>query len=121
MTPLASQYNSINPRSTLTPLSLADTVNDLKQRGYVFEFRRQADCLFCIDKNAWVTPDGFDVEECYFFEDSFNMDKDRVLYAIACTEGTRGYLVDTCFVYEDNISADMYEKLNPGADMPGKR
>jgi hypothetical protein len=93
------------------PLSIGETLSDLKKRGYQQTFRREATCLYCIELSNWIMPDSFMVDEYYHFEDTSNTDEERILYAISLTEGLKGFLVDTCFVYEDNISPEMAEKL----------
>lgn len=83
----------------------------LKEQGYQQEFRREATCLYCVDKNRWVLPDSFLVDEYYHIADNANPDGERTLYAISTIDGIKGFLVDTCFVYEDNISMEMMQKL----------
>lgn len=92
-------------------ISINETITDLKKRGYQLEFRREATCLYCIELNTWIEPDSFIVDRYYHFEDSLAADRDRILYAISSTQGQKGFLVDTCFVYEDNISPEMMQKL----------
>ena len=91
--------------------SINETIAGIKSRGYQLKFRREATCLYCIELNRWITPDSFNVDEHYYFEDVSNMDRDRTLYAISFLQGLKGFLVDTCFVYEDNISTEMSQKL----------
>jgi hypothetical protein len=35
-----------------------------------------------------------------------------VLYAVSSIQGLKGFFVDACFVYEDNISPELAQKLN---------
>jgi hypothetical protein len=56
-------------------------------------------------------PEDFTVDEAYFFEEISNPDEDRMLYAISSSAGVKGFLIDTCGVYMDNISQEMMEKL----------
>jgi len=100
------------------PTSINEVIDEIKGRGYQLKFRREATCLYCIELNRWITPDSFNVDEHYFFEDVSNMDRDRALYAISFPDGLKGFLVDTCFVYEDNISAEMLQKLKLGYALP---
>ena len=86
------------------------TLTQLKARGYDLSFRREATCLYCDELASWITPDAFVVDEQYLFEDAVP-DGDRTLYAISTVKGFRGFLVDTCLVYEDNISPEMQQKL----------
>lgn len=93
--------------------SISETVNDLRKRGYQLMFRREATCINCIEMNYSITPDSFIVDEYYHFEDRLNPEGDRTIYAISSIQGLKGFLVDTCFVYEDNISQEMMQRLNP--------
>lgn len=92
--------------------SIRKTITELRGRGYQQTFRREATCLICVETNDMVKPDGFEVDECYHFEDATNTDRERMLYAISCIPGFKGILVEPCFVYEDNISHEMLQKLN---------
>lgn len=92
--------------------SIDDLLDKVKRQGYQLEFRREADCLYCIELNCRVTPDSFIVDEYYHFEYPSDPDRDRILYAISSAQDLKGFLVDTCFGYEDNISPEMFQKLN---------
>jgi hypothetical protein len=92
--------------------SIDDLLGEVKRKGYQFEFRREADCLYCAEENYMLTPDNFIVDEYFHFEYPSDPNKDRMLYAISSLEGLKGFLIDTCFVYEDNISPEMFQKLN---------
>lgn len=93
------------------PDAIGQIVTVLKKRGYQLKFRREATCVYCIELNHWIAPESFIVDEYYFFEDTSNTDRNRTLYAISSTQGLKGFFVDTCFVYEDNISREMAQKL----------
>jgi hypothetical protein len=98
---------------------LRKTLSHLRERGYYLQFRREATCLYCSELELWITPDGFLVDEQYRFEDVIP-DGDRTVYAISTIEGIKGFLVDTCFVYEDNISVEMQRKLQEAGYSPAK-
>lgn len=91
--------------------SISEIVADLRSRGYQHNFRREATYLNCIELSCLITPDSFRVDEYYHFEDSSNTDRERTLYAVSSIQGLKGFLIDACFVYEDNISAEMAQKL----------
>jgi hypothetical protein len=89
---------------------LGKTLSSLKEKGYNLMFRREATCLYCIELDWWITPDSFIVDKQYHLGD-VNPDGERTVYAISTMKGLKGFLVDTCFVYEDNISLEMQQKL----------
>jgi hypothetical protein len=57
-------------------------------------------------------PSNFTVDESYFFEEILNPDADRMLYAISLSQGGKGFLIDTCNIYMDNISREMAQRLD---------
>lgn len=91
--------------------SIRQILEGLKDQGYRLSFRRDATSIYCIESLELLTPDEFSVEETYYFEDVASPDADRIIYAISLADGRRGYLVDTCHVYSDNISYEMEQKL----------
>ncbi len=90
---------------------ITDVLNKLKRKEYKLNFRREALCLYCFQLNEWINPEDFMVDKYYYFEDILNPDAERVLYAISLLQGGKGFLIDTCNVYADNISPDMMKKL----------
>ncbi len=109
MTPQEKQLKPM--QIIIHPASIKEKVADLKKRGYHIRFRRETTCLYSLELNRWITPDSFVVDEYYYFEDGSNTDGDRMLYAISSTQEFKGYLVEPCFAYEDNISREMAQKL----------
>lgn len=91
--------------------SIADGLTHLRSRGYTQKFRRGTVCLCCIELQLWVTPVQFNVDDCYYYENTSNPDADRVLYAITTAKGVRGILIEASGVYADNISCEMVQKL----------
>ena len=87
------------------------TLDNLKRNGYKLKFRREAICLYCFELHEWIMPENFTVDEYYHFESILNPDAERILYAISLSDGFKGFLIDTCNAYMDNISSDMVEKL----------
>jgi hypothetical protein len=83
----------------------------LRKEDYTILFRREATCLYCLELNELVMPEDFSIDHSYSFQEIDNPDADRVLYAISFGQGRKGYFIDTCNVYSDNISSDMMEKL----------
>lgn len=95
-------------------MRISKTLALLKKRGYQLNFRREATCLHCFEPDRWIAPESFVVDEYHHLED-IHPDGDRTIYAITTSHGDKGFMVDTCFVYEDNISPEMFRKLQePG-------
>jgi len=94
-------------------LFLAAVLSELKRRNYKLKFKRETTCLYCFELDDWIMPENFMVDESYYFEEIFNPGADRMLYAISLSTGGKGFLIDTCNVYMDNISIEMIQKLKP--------
>lgn len=90
--------------------TLLDALNDLKSRGYTFDFKLQFDCLECAETGK-LDPNQFEITEVYRFEGMTNPDDSAVLYAIEGKQGEKGTLVDAYGAYASPLSADMIEKL----------
>ena len=90
---------------------ITEVLNKLKSKEYKLNFRREATCLYCFQLHEWVNPEGFTVDQYYYFEDILNPDAECMLYAISLLQGGKGFLIDTCNVYMDNISTEMILKL----------
>ena len=93
------------------PMSIDQTLSGLRSQGYQLNFRREATCIYCFELRERVVPEDFTVDESYYFQDITNPDGDRILYAISLPKQGRGFLIDTCNVYSDNISYEMELKL----------
>lgn len=90
---------------------ISEVLNKLKREEYKLNFRREATCLYCFQLHEWIKPEDFAMDKYYYFEDLLNPDAERILYAISLAQGGKGFLIDTCNVYVDNISPDMMQKL----------
>ncbi len=91
--------------------SIMQRLDGLKDQGFRLSFRRDATCIYSTGSNEPLYPDEFSIEETYYLEDVANPDAERIIYAISLVDGRRGYLVDPCNVYSDNISYEMEQKL----------
>ena len=90
---------------------ITEVLNKLKREKYKLNFRREATCLYCFQWHQWIRPEDFAVDKYYYFEDILNPDAERMLYAISLSRRGKGFLIDACNVYVDNISPEMMQKL----------
>ena len=90
---------------------MAEVLNKLKRKEYKLNLRREATCLYCFQLHEWINPEDFAVDKYYYFEDILNPVAEGMLYAISLPQGGKGFLIDTCNVYADNISPGMMEAL----------
>ncbi|MBV4355854.1 hypothetical protein [Pinibacter aurantiacus] len=86
-------------------------LNKLEKKEYTLKLRREATCLYCFELNNWILPEDFMVDEYYHFGEAADPDAERILYAISLSNGLRGFLIDSCNAYTDNISLQMVLKF----------
>lgn len=90
--------------------SIADALQQLKNRGYKFEFEREPARLYCVVLSLRLDAEEFIVDEVYRFKNPFEKD-DSLLYAISSSMGIKGTVKDEYGVYSKNMTLEMAEKL----------
>ena len=91
--------------------TVTDTLNTLKEEGYVLDFNLKPDCVECKSHDFQLYPEDFVIDKFYRFEGASNPDDSAIIYAISSRDGQRGTLLDAYGVYADSITTEMMEKL----------
>ena len=91
--------------------TVTDTLNTLKEEGYVLDFNLKPDCIECQSHDFLLYPEDFVIDKFYRFEGASNPDDSAIIYAISSRDGQRGTLLDAYGVYADSITTKMMEKL----------
>lgn len=91
--------------------TLSEAINDLKKRGYTYDFNLKPESIMCYSKKLKIHPEDFKVDETYRFEGMSSVGDNSVLYAISFNKEVKGLLVDAYGVYAENISEAMRKKL----------
>ena len=84
--------------------SLADVLNDLRQRGYEADFVTHSFGLYCDDLDLRLIEEEFHIDEVYRFDEDSNPDNNAVVYAISSSAGVKGTIVDGFGGSSDNVS-----------------
>ena len=91
--------------------SLADALDDLRQRGYEANFETQSPCLYCSDLDLRLIEEEFNIDEVYQFEADADPDDNAVVYAISSSAGIKGTIVDGLGAFAGHFSFEMARKL----------
>lgn len=91
--------------------TLSEAINDLRQRGYKYDFNLKPHCLECASLKIEIHPEDFKVDETYRFEGMSSTYDNSILFAISSKDGLKGTLVDAYGGYAENISETMRKKL----------
>ena len=94
-----------------TYTTLVDTLNNLKEEGYVLDFNLKTDCVECKSLNMRLYPADFLIDKYYRFEGASNPDDSAIVYAISSVSGLKGTLVDAYGVYADSLTNEMIKKI----------
>ena len=94
-----------------TYTTVSETLNELKDEGYIFDFNLKEDCIECKGPNIQLYPSDFMIDKFYRFEGASNPDDNAIVYAISSKEGLKGTLVDAYGVYADSLTTAMIDKL----------
>jgi hypothetical protein len=92
--------------------TLTNTMNELRQQGYVEDFNLQQNCLECRNGQFQVFADEFKVDRYYRFEGESNPSDSAILYAISSERhGLKGILFNAYGIYSEPLTDEMLEKL----------
>ena len=91
--------------------TLSDALDDLRRRGFVYDFNLHSHCIRCREPEVELSPDDFEITEVHRFEGASNPDDNEVVYAITGKNGLKGVLIDAYGAYSDALSAEMIHKL----------
>ena len=90
--------------------TVSQAVNDLKQRGYTWDFNLKGSGLEC--EGQKLNPKDFEITEFHRFEGNSDPGDEAVVYAIESRTGLKGVLVNAFGVYSEPLSDDMMKKLS---------
>ncbi|TDE18741.1 hypothetical protein E0F88_03830 [Dyadobacter psychrotolerans] len=112
-----SQEKSNNPehQDTNEPDTLIETLEELKKRGYTYDFNLTAHSLELQKEDGIrlnLSPEDFNIVEFFRFEGMSNPSDTSILYAIESCDGLKGTLVSSYGVYADAMSNEMIQKLD---------
>jgi len=92
--------------------TLSQTIEGLKEQGYLLDFNIREECLVCNKTNSVLLPDEFEIDAVYRFEGESNPDDEAVLYAISSSQfNVKGVLVNAYGMYSDEASHALVQKL----------
>lgn len=91
--------------------TITDTLNALKEEGYVLDFNLKPDCVECMSPDIKLYPVDFVIDKFYRFEGASNPDDNAIVYAISSKDGLKGTMVDAYGVYADSLTTEMINKL----------
>ncbi|MGV3657855.1 MAG: phosphoribosylpyrophosphate synthetase [Chitinophagaceae bacterium] len=94
-----------------TYTTVSDTLNALKEEGFVLDFNLKSECVECKSLDLKLYPEDFVIEKFYRFEGASNPDDSAVIYAISSKDGLKGTVVDAYGVYADSLTTEMVDRL----------
>lgn len=96
--------------------TLSEAMEDLKKRGYTYDFLLRYDAIECEALNVRLGAAEFHVDEVHRFEGLNDPDDSAILFAVRSTAGLKGLIVDAYGAYADTLHADMIKRLTMDAN-----
>lgn len=94
-------------------VSLSEAINDLTNKGYIYNFNMKENFIECPENQCQLQPDEFEIDEKHRFQEMSDVDNESVLYAISSTDDSvKGLLVNAYGIYADYASFKLVQKLN---------
>lgn len=92
--------------------TVLEAINDLKKRGFTFDFTMNKDKLYCSEKQCNFNPDEFEIVEFYRFEGMSDPEDSAIVYAIKSEKNNiRGFLVNAFGSYSDTVASQLLSKI----------
>ena len=93
--------------------TVTEAIGELTKRGYTHDFTLGGDCLLCDEKEIYLHPQDFEVDEVYRFEGDSDPGDENVVYAISSAKhNLKGILVSAYGMYADISSTELLSKLH---------
>jgi hypothetical protein len=104
------------------PDTLIETLEDLKEKGYTYDFNLTAHALETHKEDGVrlsLSPEDFTIIDIFRFEGMSNPSDSSILYVIESCDGLKGTLVSSYGMYSDAMSNEMIKKLDTRSSIIG--
>lgn len=91
--------------------TLADAIAFLNQQGFKKEFVALAEGLRNLESKKVYPPESVSIMQVFRFEGYSDIDDMSVLYAIACDDGTKGWIADAYGIYANPDLAGLLMRM----------
>lgn len=81
--------------------TLVEAMNDLKQKGFSYDFDFKDSHLCCGSENREYGSDELKIVEIHRFEGITDPEDSSILYAVESSDGARGLVIDAYGMYAD--------------------
>lgn len=89
--------------------SVSQAIEDLKERGYSYDYNLQENCLIC--NGLKYHPNEFEVREVYRFEGDSDPADESIVLGIESIDGKKGILVNGYGYSSEPMTDEMMQKL----------
>ena len=94
--------------------TLSEAMNDLIKQGYTTDFLilEDEDCLECSKTSLQLSPDDFEIEHWYHFDDMSDPGSDMTLFVVSSkNKEVKGLVTMAYGAYADSKSSNLIDKL----------
>ena len=91
--------------------TVTEALNDLKSRGYEYDFNLRQNQLYCDALQRQYAPGQLQIKETYRFEGESDPEGEAVIFAIVANDGVKGTFVNAYGAYADSESEDLLQLM----------
>ena len=92
--------------------TLVEALEELKKKGYTHSFKIERGKAICIETNEEIYPKNMMIVEYHRFEGETDPSDMAVVFAIECSNGTNGCIVDAYGTYSNENISEFLKKVN---------
>lgn len=87
-------------------------MDDLREKGFTYNFNRRKDCLGCKDLCARFQIEDLSISEFYRFDENEDAVGKSVIYGTETKDGLKGLLIDNSNNRNKEVFKDFSSKMN---------
>jgi AraC-like DNA-binding protein len=96
--------------------NLTEALDDLREKGYTYNFNRKEDCLECKDLCTSFQIEDLNVSEFYRFAENEDPTGKSVIYGIETKDGLKGLLIDNSNLQNKALFKKLSNKLKEASN-----
>jgi|GEM_PF-51385 len=113
-----SDYKVIMRNENSYYKSLSEVLDDLREKGYTYNFAKKKECLECKDLCTSFQIEDLNISEFYRFDENEDAAGKSVIYGIETKDGLKGLFIDN----SNHKNKDLFNKLSTQvSDKPNEK
>ena len=91
--------------------TLTEALHDLEDRGFTHEFEFNQTGCYDSETGHRLLPDDMKILEHHRFEGESSSGDSSVVYAVECSDGTKGSIIDSYSIYSNSFLTEFLKQV----------